>query len=107
MKSKVFQAVSCVLLLAVLLSSVLGNALLVSAENDDVQENGDTVYLGGGYAASGQIDSMGYMTKLYDVSNGMLTSDANYLLCASDGSVWIGGYCGILRYDGSAFTNMT
>lgn len=104
MKPKVFASVSCVLLLAFLLTPVLGNAVPVYAEDDSVQETADKVSLGGGYAASKQINDMGYMTKLYDATNGMVTSDVNDVLCASDGSVLIGGYSGITRYDGSSFT---
>ena len=61
---------------------------------------------GGGYAASGQIPEAGYSSALYDSSNGLPTSDANYILCSSDGYVWIGGYSGIIRYDGSDFVRM-
>ncbi len=61
---------------------------------------------GGGYAATGQINDAGYVARLYDASNGLPTSDANYVLGSSDGFVWIGGYSGILRYDGNTFTKI-
>ncbi|MBE5857228.1 MAG: response regulator [Lachnospiraceae bacterium] len=63
-------------------------------------------WMGGGYAASGQIDKAGYSSMVYDATNGLPTSDANYVLGASDGYVWIGSYGGIIRYDGSRFERM-
>ncbi len=61
---------------------------------------------GGGYAASGQMDKAGYSAQIYDATNGLPTSDANNILAASDGYVWIGGYSGIIRYDGSSFERL-
>ena len=72
--------------------------------------NADTVHLsnlnGGGYSASGQISGAGYSSQIYDASSGLPTSDANYILCSSDGYIWIGGYSGIIKYDGSNFIRM-
>ena len=59
--------------------------------------------IGGGYAVTGQLDAVGYTSKLYDATNGLPTSDANCITAASDGYIWIGGYSGIIRYDGSVF----
>ncbi len=61
---------------------------------------------GGGYAASGQLKGVGYSSKVYDATNGLPTSDANYILSAEDGYLWIGGYGGILKYDGSVFERL-
>ncbi|MBO4678753.1 MAG: hybrid sensor histidine kinase/response regulator, partial [Lachnospiraceae bacterium] len=61
---------------------------------------------GGGYAASGQIQEVDYTAEIYDASNGLPTSDAMYLMCAEDGYMWIGGYSGILTYDGSLFDRL-
>ena len=61
---------------------------------------------GGGLAASGQISGVGYTTEVYDASNGLPTSDAMYIMGASDGSVWMGGYSGVIKYDGSVFERM-
>ena len=61
---------------------------------------------GGGYAASGQIENVGFMAQIYDATNGLPTSDANYILCTEDGYVWIGGYSGIIKYDGSSFERL-
>ncbi|MBQ1721370.1 MAG: hypothetical protein II020_05530, partial [Lachnospiraceae bacterium] len=56
---------------------------------------------GGGYAASNQLEGVGFTTEVYDASNGLPTSDAMFLLGANDGSIWIGGYSGVIRYDGN------
>ncbi|MCR5212838.1 MAG: response regulator [Eubacterium sp.] len=61
---------------------------------------------GGGYAVTGQIPDTGYRAQLFDATNGLPTSDANYVMCDSDGYMWIGGYSGVMRYDGVAFDTM-
>ena len=61
---------------------------------------------GGGYAASGQIEGAGYSTVLYDATNGLPTSDSNFVLGASDGYVWVGGYSGVFRYNGTVFEKL-
>ena len=62
--------------------------------------------MGGGYAVSGQLPGIGYTATLYDASNGLPTSDANYVMNSSDGFMWIGGYSGIIRYDGKVFKRL-
>ena len=44
-----------------------------------------------------------YTAILYDSSNGLPTSEANAIAQSSDGFMWIGGYSGLIRYDGSSF----
>ncbi len=61
---------------------------------------------GGGYAATGQLENVGYISEIYDATNGLPTSDANYIMSGSDGYIWIGGYSGIIRYDGSKFERL-
>ncbi len=61
---------------------------------------------GGGYAVTGQINNVGYAAKLYDASNGLPTSDANCVFASDDGYIWIGGYSGIIRYDGNTFERL-
>lgn len=58
---------------------------------------------GGGYAVSNQVSGVGYSGKLYDATDGLPTSDANCVLTASDGYIWIGSYGGIIKYDGTNF----
>ena len=66
----------------------------------------ETGHAGGGYAATGQLSDMGYTTEIFDASNGLPTSDANCILGARSGYVWIGGYSGIIRYDGTRFERL-
>ncbi|MCR5507219.1 MAG: HD domain-containing protein [Lachnospiraceae bacterium] len=44
-----------------------------------------------------------YAAILYDSSNGMPTSEANAIAQSSDGFIWLGGYSGLIRYDGTNF----
>ncbi len=78
-----------------------------AAAEEAVEKNtNDSQYeykTGGGFAVTGQLSGVGYDSKLYDATSGLPTSDANYILGASDGYIWIGGYSGILRYDGTNF----
>lgn len=71
-------------------------------------EDTDVVYdsYGGGYAATGQITDVEYTSDVYDATHGLPTSDAMFLLGASDGKMWIGGYSGIICYDGSTFDRL-
>ena len=59
--------------------------------------------MGGGYAVTKQIKQSGYTCEIYNALNGLPTSDANFVLGSSDGHVWICGYSGVIRYDGSVF----
>ena len=61
---------------------------------------------GGGYAVTDQLPGVGYYAQLYDATNGLPTSDANFVMGSSDGYVWIGSYSGIIRYDGSNFERL-
>jgi len=62
---------------------------------------------GGGYAVTGQIENVSYSGIIYDATNGLPTSEANYVLCTSNGYVWIASYSGVVRYDGSTFERIT
>ncbi|MBP0974299.1 MAG: HD domain-containing protein, partial [Oscillospiraceae bacterium] len=48
----------------------------------------------------------GYSAVLYDITNGLPTSDANAIAMTSDGCIWIGSYSGLLRYDGNNFERL-
>ena len=61
---------------------------------------------GGGYAVTKQVPDIGYTSKIYDATNGLPTSDANFILGSQDGYIWIGGYSGIIRYDGTTFERL-
>lgn len=58
---------------------------------------------GGGYAVTQQIKNAGYSGVVYDATNGLPSSDANFLMCSSDGYMWIGSYSGVIRFDGTNF----
>ncbi len=58
---------------------------------------------GGGYAITGQVPTVGYSAKLYDATNGLPTSDANVVMADKEGYIWIGGYAGVIKYDGTTF----
>ena len=45
----------------------------------------------------------GYSSVLYNNSNGLPTSEANAIVQSDDGFIWIGGYSGLIRYDGNEF----
>ena len=44
-----------------------------------------------------------YTAILYDSTNGLPTSEANAIAQSADGFIWIGGYSGLSRYDGTSF----
>ncbi len=89
------------------LSFIAAAAMITSsfcsyAGNDATEKNtgltgvADNIERGGTQGA-------GYSTILYDSSNGLPTSEANAVIQASDGFVWIGSYSGLIRYDGNDF----
>ncbi len=57
----------------------------------------------GGTVVTGQVKGAGYTSRLYDADSGLPTSEANTVYSSSDGFIWIGGYSGLIRYDGSYF----
>ena len=61
---------------------------------------------GGGYSVTNQFPDIGYTSIIYDATNGLPTSDANFILGAKNGYVWIGGYSGIIRFDGNNFERL-
>lgn len=63
--------------------------------------------IGGGYAATGQLDQIGYTWQLYDASNGLPASEANFIACDNDGFMWFGCYSGVIKYDGNDFRRLT
>ena len=48
-------------------------------------------------------DDTDYTAILYDSDNGLPTSEANAIVQSPDGFIWLGGYSGLIRYDGSNF----
>ena len=74
--------------------------------NDDVDTDAEELTSGGGYAVTGQIDNVGYSATLYNAESGLPTSDANYIYASKNGYIWIGGYAGVMVYDGVTFDRM-
>ena len=85
--------ITCVLSFVLLFCGIF--ATVKAEENADVK--------GGGAAVSRQLPGGGYTAKLYDATNGLLTSEANAILATKDGFIWIGSYSGLIRYDGTNF----
>ena len=75
-----------IIICAVLFNTLTFNTL--SAEKDDI----DLTRSGAGYAS-----------VLYDNTNGLPTSEANAIAETGEGFIWIGGYSGLVRYDGNDF----
>lgn len=98
-KSILFKISYAVLFLSLSFMSVAVWGLCADKKETD---SGDT-FVGGAYAVTGQIKNVSYTSKLYDATNGLPTSDANYVMGSSNGYIWIGSYSGIIRYDGSEF----
>ena len=99
---------SSLILCTLLVCLILGSGTFMKCSDayagDTVSVYSKTLHQkGGGAAITGQTPGMGYATKHYDATNGLPTSDANTVLAASDGFIWIGGYSGLLRYDGTSF----
>ncbi len=59
--------------------------------------------ISGGEAITFHSDDVGYASILYNAENGLPTSEANTVFSSSDGFIWIGGYSGLVRYDGNTF----
>ncbi len=100
---KKFLKRSAAVLMALALGAVYINAVVAFAKQ---KQPADLPASGGGYAATGQLDRVGYSAEIYDASNGLPTSDAMYLMSARDGRIWIGGYSGVVVYDGSNFERL-
>lgn len=48
-----------------------------------------------------------YVKTIYNSRNGLPSSEANAVAQTSDGYIWIGGYAGLCKYDGSRFQYIT
>ncbi len=85
MKYREFQKRVNRIILTVLLLAC-ANVSTVKAQGQDIAEWGNS-----------------YSSILYDNSNGLPTSEANAIVQSSNGFIWIGGYSGLIRYDGNTF----
>ena len=85
---------------SVLLSS---SSYPVRSDDDTSQEEAEDDIT---YVINGEGDNGGYSAVMYNDSNGLPTSAENAVLITREGSVWIGGYSGLVRYDGGTFTRI-
>ena len=100
---KCIKRITALFVMAVFLLPVCGQGIYASENNEGSGRGEDYSHGGGGYAVTGQLEGYGYTAELYDAGNGLPTSDANYILSASDGYIWVGGYSGVFKYDGRTF----
>ncbi|MCR4777745.1 MAG: response regulator [Lachnospiraceae bacterium] len=104
------RSIRTTLLMIICLACVFAGSFSHAYGTENTGENKpaavDNSLIGGGYALSGQMPGIYYLPKLYDASNGLPTSEANAILCASNGYIYIGGYSGIIRYDGVNFERL-
>ena len=91
----------------VILVTVIAAFILMFFLSMEVKADEGEFKYGGGYAVTQQIEGVGYAAYVYDATNGLPTSDAMYLLGASEGYIWIGGYSGVIRYDGTIFERLS
>ena len=75
--------------------------VLAQEESED-----DSIGVGGGYVVTGQISDSSYTSRMYDASNGLSASEVMFLLSTKDGYLWVGGYSGVMRYDGATFERL-
>lgn len=110
-KKVALRSAKVLIMMICIVPQLLGSGLSVHAADtqaavSQTQGTASDVMIGGGYALSGQIREVGYTSQVYDVNNGLPTSDANYVLSAGNGYIWIGGYSGVFRYNGNVFEKM-
>ncbi len=84
----------CVFKLLILIMSVFLLILLVSPLKTQALSSGEADPLG---------DSSDYSTVLYDNTNGLPTAETNAIVQSDNGYIWMGGYSGLVRYDGNTF----
>ncbi|MCR4782107.1 MAG: response regulator [Lachnospiraceae bacterium] len=105
--TKVAKALILTLSIAMLLPSSTVNARRKEVDSSTSATSKVSYMSGGGYAASNQIKDVEYTIKLYNSTNGLPTSDANYMYSDHKGYLWVATYSGILRYDGTTFEKLS
>ena len=91
---------------AAFMASVICLLQTAGSASASAEKNTNYSSFGGGYAVTRQLSDVGYTTEVYDASNGLPTSDAMFLLSSENGRMWIGGYSGVICYDGSSFERL-
>lgn len=98
------RRLSLFILVLIAVVSFIGKPLVFAEE--DSTEDEDYQKYGGGYAATQQLEGFGYSSRIFDAKSGLPTSDANYILGTKSGYLLLGGYSGIIRYDGAVFERL-
>ncbi len=81
-------------------------AVLCLAAEKPLTARAEIKNFAGGYAVTGQGGDVGYVTQIYDSTSGLSDSGANCIIGTRRGYIFIGGYSGVMRYDGSSFMKM-
>ena len=58
-------------------------------------------------AAGNESLHVNYITDIFNEETGLPTGEANTIVQARNGYLWIGSYGGLIRYDGSTFVSFT
>ena len=59
------------------------------------------------FASRNESQHINYITNIFNEENGLPTEEANAIVQAQNGYMWIGSYGGLLRYDGSTFVDFS
>ena len=95
-----------ILTMSLVLSSGVGVLAYRGSEDDADKKTGEEEMTDDHRVIDPRNPDVTYSSILYDRSNGLPTSESNDVLITKEGSVWIGGYSGLIRYDGSTFTRI-
>lgn len=90
LKKKSKKVTACIFLCILFLSESF-NMTAFAADESKVEENKD-------YNS--------YIQTIYSNNNGLLSGEANDVVCTNDGALWIATYAGLYRYNGSDFQYM-
>jgi signal transduction histidine kinase/ligand-binding sensor domain-containing protein/FixJ family two-component response regulator len=106
-KKQIIKYTTLVIAFILLVMAFIPAPVAEAGENSNLLPSEQVKKFGGGYAVTNQMEESGYAAYIYDATNGLPTSDAMYILGSSDGYVWIGGYSGVIRYDGTVFERLS
>ena len=59
------------------------------------------------FAAGRESAHTNYITDVFNEETGLPTGEANAIVQATNGYLWVGSYGGLIRYDGSTFTDFS
>ena len=88
-------AIACLAVVCLALLALLPTRAAIAAKDTGIAVTVDPV---------GHSDN--YSAVMYDITNGLPTSEANAIAQTDDGFVWIGSYGGLVRHDGNKFERL-